>query len=295
MNRGLAALAATFLGGALAAAAQTNLFPLECGRLVGRYQPAPAPMKPYVKDLFSPSGVPVTVDSPADHFHHHGLMFAIGAGETDFWTELPLGRYGKQVPRAADTRIVANGLKQKIDWLASNGAPVLVESRGVRLPAAMPGKPNVLTWVSVLEPAGADPVKLWGRHYFGLGMRFPAVMDAKADFLLPAGTETGRVVRSDETLRAAPWCAARGTIGGKLVTVAMWDHPANPRRALWFTMSKPFSYLSATLNLEAEPATLKPGEKWTLRYGVAVFDGTADAAQIETARNQWLKEEAPER
>lgn len=293
MNGRWMALVAAVLGSGVVATAQTNLVPLECGRLAGRYQPDPAPMKPYVKELFSPSGVSVTIDSPADHFHHHGLMFAIGADGTDFWTELPLGRHGRQVPRAADTRIVANGLKQTIDWLASNGTPVLVESRGVRLPAAQPGQPNVLTWVSVLEPAGTDPVKLWGRHYFGLGMRFPADMDAKAGFVFPEGTETGRVVRSDETLRRADWCAVHGTLGGKPVTVVQWDHPANPRRALWFTMSKPFSYLSATLNLEAEPATLKPGGKWVLRYGVAVFDGAADAAQIEAARNQWLKEEAP--
>lgn len=275
-------------GMAVAAGAQTNLVTLELGRVVGRYQQDGVPMKPYVKELFTPSGINVTVDSPPDHFHHHGLMFAIGAGDVDFWSEKPFEKFGKQLPRVSETKIVANGLKQTLDWKAPNGTGVLVESRGVRLQAPLPGGPNILTWVSVLEPAGKDPVKLWGRHYFGLGMRFPADMNAKATFIVPEGTPTGHVVRSDETVRPAPWCAARGEIGGKPVTIAMWDHPQNPRRAFWFTMTKPFSYLSATLNLEKEPLELKAGEKLPLRYGVAVFDGTADAKQIEQARESWL-------
>ncbi len=278
-------------GMAVAAGAQTNLVTLELDRVVGRYQQGGVPMKPFVKELFSPSGVNVTVDSPPDHFHHHGLMFAIGVGDVDFWSEKPFEKFGKQVPRTSETKICANGLEQTLDWINPKGAPMLVESRGVRLQAPRPGGPNILTWGTVLEPAGKEKVTLWGRHYFGLGMRFPADMDAKAKFIFPEATPAGRVVRGDETVRPANWCAATGEIGGKPVTIAMWDGPQNSRRAFWFTMTKPFSYLSATLNLETEPLELKPGEKLPLRYGVAVFDGIADAAQIEKARAAWLAAE----
>ncbi len=281
----LAALAAT-------AGAQSDLLTLQSGeRIVARYEQKAAPMKPYVKELFSPSGVNVTVDSPPDHFHHHGLMFAIGAGDVDFWTEKPFEKNGREVPRAGSAKISAKKISQTLDWNGPNGTPLIVENREVHLQSAQPGGPNILTWRTRLEPAGKESVKLWGRHYFGIGMRFPADMDAKAKFILPAGSSTGRVVRSDETLRAADWCAATGEIDGKPVTVAMWDAPQNPRRAVWFTMTKPFSYLSATLNLETEPLDLKPGETLPLRYGVAVFDGTADAAQIEKARASWLAAE----
>ena len=57
-------------------------------------------------------------------------------------------------------------------------------------------------------------------------------------------------------------------------------HPANPRPGEWFTMSKPFCYLSATLNLEKKPFTLAKGQRWTLRYSLAVLSTPADHARL---------------
>lgn len=256
------------------------------GRLVARYQPAATPMKPYVKELFSPAGVNVTIDSPADHFHHHGLMFAVGAGEVDFWSEKPFERFGQQRPLVGATKAAEAGLLQVLYWTAPDGRVLLHETR--RVMVADGPDANVVTWITELAPAEEKPVKLWGRHYFGLGIRFPADMDAKASFLLAPDAQAGRLVRGDEQVRPASWCAAAGTIGGKPVTVAMWDDPKNARRVSWFTMSKPFSYLAATLNLEQEPLAVVAGPGLALRYAVAVFDGPADAARIEKARADWL-------
>ena len=280
--------ACVLLGATVSAMAQTNGVPLRSGGvLVANYATDGVPMKPYVKELFSPSGVQVTVDSPPDHFHHHGLMFAIAAGGVDFWSEKPFEKFGKQIPVAGSTRAEASSVDQKLAWTTPAGATVLTETRKIQADAAQ-GGPNVVTWTTVLRAEGGQPVRLSGSHYFGLGMRFPADMAEKAVFLLSSGTSSGQVVRSDETLRAAPWCAATGTIGGKPVTVAMWDAPNNERRAVWFTMTKPFSYLSATLDLQKHPMDLKPGGSLSLNYGIAVFDGVVDAAAIEKARTGWL-------
>ena len=270
---------------------ESQLIDLRGGdRLVARYQPAVSPMKPYVKELYSPEGVQVTVDSPPDHFHHHGLMFAIGAGDVDFWTEKPFEKFGKQVPWTSPAHDNAEKVGQGLQWTAPDGNKLLVETRVLHVWTSKEGGANVLTWNSTLDPFST--VKLWGRHYFGLGIRFPADMDGRAAFLLAPDAQSGRVVRSDEAVRAASWCAAAGSIGGKPVTVAMWDDPANVRRAAWFTMSKPFSYLSATLDLEQQPLSLEAGRPLKLRYAVAVFDGTADAARIEKARADWLAADA---
>jgi hypothetical protein len=148
----------------------------------------------------------------------------------------------------------------------------------------------VITWATTLKaPGTGDPVRLWGRHYFGLGLRLVRDLDGKAEFILPPATGEGRLVRSDERLRAAAWCAARGTIGGKPVTVAMFSHPGNrPHPAVFFTMTQPFAYLAATPDLEAAPQELKPGETWLLRYGVALWDGPVDQAVVESAYRSWL-------
>jgi hypothetical protein len=97
------------------------------------------------------------------------------------------------------------------------------------------------------------------------------------------------VVRGTERLSPAKWCAYSAPAEGKMVTVAIFDHPANLRHPnRMFTMSEPFSYISATLNLWQEPFTLKAGEPLNLRYGVAAWDGKIDATKVEKTYQQWL-------
>ena len=57
------------------------------GRLVFRYRYADVPYKPYADLLFSPAGVQVLRDSPMDHKHHHGLMYALSVDNINFWEE----------------------------------------------------------------------------------------------------------------------------------------------------------------------------------------------------------------
>ena len=62
------------------------------------YRFAGAP-KPYVKELFTPAGVQVLLDSPADHIHHRGLMFAVAIDGVNFWEESTTS--GRQVSQVA--------------------------------------------------------------------------------------------------------------------------------------------------------------------------------------------------
>ena len=84
---------------------------------------------------------------------------------------------------------------------------------------------------------------LSGSHYFGLGMRFVRSMDG-GEFFNADGKE-GTIFRGEERLVRSNWCAYTAAIDGKPVTVAMLGHPDNPRHpTTWFTMAKPFAYLS---------------------------------------------------
>ena len=67
-------------------------------RTVLEYCAKAAPMKPYVRELFTPGGVQILCDSPADHKHHHGLMFALGVDGVDFWGEKSAAA-GSEKPR----------------------------------------------------------------------------------------------------------------------------------------------------------------------------------------------------
>lgn len=245
------------------------------------------PFKPYAAQLYTPSGIAMLRDSPSDHKHHHSLMFALAADGNDFWSEVP--RCGKQSHKQIETD--ENGLTQQIEWISSEGKQVLTEERKIRVHQEKNMPATLLTWKSKLQaPAGRDEVKLTGSHYFGLGVRFVSGMDKIGTFLNSSG-QTGEVVRGTERLVTAKWCACSGPAAeGKMVTVAIFDHPSNLRHpARMFTMSDPFSYISSTLNLWKEPYILKSGQPLNLKYGVAAWDGKIDAVQIEELYQQWLK------
>jgi len=253
------------------------------------------PYKPYVEQLCTPAGVNVVRDSPADHKHHHGLMFALSAEDVDFWGEE--GQPGRQVnrklsgpsfPQADD--VAVGVLSEQLDWLGSADQVLLTEERTLQTYAGAGIDATLLTWRSRLTPAaGKASITLSGAHYVGLGMRFPASLDKTATFLNASG-QPGEIVRGDERVVRANWSACTGDVDGHAVTVALFDHTDNARHpATWFTMRDPFAYMSATLNLWKEPLTIKAGEPLDLCYGVAAWDGRVEPAKIEAMYQRWLK------
>lgn len=264
---------------------------VENGPGVALWQKAPAPNKPYIAQLFAPGGTPIPVldDSPPDHFHHHGLMFALGVDDTDFWTEKKIKNPGREDVVETTAAPAGDGFNQTLRWLATDGVPLVNESRRVRVRATGKGADAVhwLDWESTLTPAaGRDKVRLSGHHYFGLGMRFLPAWSNKGEFIWQDATLQTQV-RGDEKITLGEWCAARCDIDGQPVTVWMIADPSNPRPARWFTMSTPFCYLSAALNLDKEPAMLAKGEAWTLRYSLAVLSTPADHARLAGLATEW--------
>ena len=253
------------------------------GQPVLVYRHAGYPFKPYAAQLYSPTGVPVLRDAPFDHKHHHGLMFALAADGATYWEETATS--GRQVQRS--WAISPDGFTQQLDWQTPTSNSVLRETRVVRLHAAP--EVTLLSWQSTLAtPPGKAAVILTGHHYYGLGMRFVTSMDGTGTFVNATG-QLGEIVRGDERLTPASWSALTAPAAGKMITVALFDHSANLRHPnKLFTMSRPFAYLSATLNLWQEPFTLKAEQVLALCYGVAAWDGRANAAQIEQTYRHWL-------
>ncbi len=255
------------------------------GKLLALYRHEQVPFKPYLREVYTPGGINVLLDAPADHLHHHGVMFGIAVDDVDFWAETP--KCGKQVARSVEAK--DGGINSQLEWNNADGRTLALERRAVA-PHKIDGL-TLMTWTSELSlPPGKTAAKLTGSHYFGLGMRFPRSMDKAAKFLLAQDDPKGELVRGDEQVRSTAWVAAQGTIDGKPVTVALFDHPKNPRHPnRIFTMTNPFSYQSITLNLWKEPMTLEAGKSLSLRYGVAAWDGTVDKEAVQKAYDQWLK------
>lgn len=266
-------------------------------RSVLEYRRGAAGLKPYVVRLHTPKGVNVVRDAPTDHVHHHGLMLALGVDDVDFWGEVHATVPGRQRERSLDDVRVrtrsgrsSGAFTQLVDWVdPRTKKPILVEKRRIEVSA---GEATLLTWRSSLKPPpGSTSAALWGRPYFGLGMRFSASMDGSGRFVNADG-KPGETVRGDERLTAARWCAYLANAAEQPVTVAMFDHPENPRHpATWFTMAKPFAYLTATLDLNRRPLKVDAADALSLRYGVALWDGHVGSRKIEDLYRRWVASE----
>jgi len=266
-------------------------------RLVLRYRYGNVPMKPYVDQLLSPAGTQILRDSPHDHKHHHGLMYALAVDGVDFWGEVDAS-YGKEehkslrdVKHAVRDGDSFAGFVEELNWVGpGSDRPLLVERRAVGVRQDSDLSATLVEWQCRIEtPPGKDSISLTGSHYFGLGMRFLPSMDSGGRHF-NADDKPGEVVRGDEWLTAVKWCAYAAKADGKPVTVAIFDHPDNLRHpAKMFTMSTPFAYLSATLDLWKQPITVTAGHALELSYGVALWDGEVDKATVEKCYQRWLK------
>lgn len=259
------------------------------------------PFKPYIRQLFSPAGVNILRDAPTDHLHHHALMFAVKVDGVNFWEETPTA--GKQLHKSftdvkTDTKTDTEndkrfemrhaGFTEHIDWINSKKELLVKESRTIDVRQGTDLGATLLTWQSKFElPEGKKSATITGAHYHGLGMRFLKSMDVGGRFINADG-KAGTVFRGDERLLHSTWCAYTANADGKPITVAMFDHPKNPRHpATWFTMLKPFAYLSATLNLHKEPLKVISGKPLVLRYAVAVWDDKVENDRINKLYQHW--------
>ena len=259
------------------------------------YRYEDVPFKPYVQQLYSPGGINVLRDAPHDHLHHHALMYAVAVDGVNFWEEqTEPGR--QQHKRFGDMRIDKNGgapnagFTEQIDWINPRSRELLLkERRTIKVCQLNDIKATILSWQSGFAvPSGKKSMTLTGSHYFGLGMRFLESMDKGGEFLNAAG-QTGDIVRGAERLARADWCAYTAKADGKTVTIAMFGHPENQRHPThWFTMTTPFAYLAATLNLHKEPLEVTSDKPLELRYAVAVWDGRTDKGKIDQVYQQWI-------
>jgi len=265
------------------------------GRPVMQYFYVANPAKPYAAQLFSPGGVNVLRDSPLDHKHHHGLMFAVAVDGVDFWSETEkcglqkhAGGEEAKVRTIRDTRVAVGTQTQQIDWVGPGEGKLLMrETRTVAACRLPEGPVTLVGWRTRLEaPPGKDAITLSGSTYFGLGMRFVQSMDVGGKFLNADG-KTG--VAGTNDARSA-WCACSAAADGKPVTVAIFDFPTNPRHpATWFTLDQGFAYLSATLNLSKQPLKIESGKPLSLRYAVAVWDGPVEKSKIDALYRRLLE------
>jgi hypothetical protein len=259
-------------------------------------------LKPYVRELYTLDGVNVLRDAPADHLHHHGLMYAIKVNGINFWEETK--ESGRQVPQSEltrEVRIDAQGRQQAsfshvIHWvppgvgLSSDSAAsaLLLETRTLTVTSDAASEELALQWESDFEVGQVTPrVTLTGTPYHGLGIRFPASFDRVA--LRENSAALPYTAEGREEVTSARWAVTSGMIGGRVYSIGAFHDPSNRGASRFFSMTDAFAYLSATQGLDESPLEYEAGDRFTLRYLVTVSPGTRASQMLDRRLQSWLE------
>ena len=245
--------------------------------------------KPYLKEFRNARGINVIRDSPPDHRHHHGIMFALRIDGVNFWEEQEQSGRQQQrrllpVMEGAVSGVSYVSFGQELAWTRpGDPLPLLQETRRLAVCFSDELGATLTDWRSVLTVSqGRDEVVLSGPNYVGLGVRFAASMDRGGVFRNANGQSGARATDGVE----ARWTAYSGSLGlGRLATVTVFGDAKTPPR--WFTLDEPFAYLAATLGLDRKPVRLVGNSRLELRYGLAVWNTNPEPTQIQALYDRW--------
>ena len=267
------------------------------------YAFAASQFKPYVRELHTLRGDNVLRDAPADHLHHHGLMYAIRVNDVNFWEErdqpgheIAVKLLSHQTSKAADG-LPAASFSQLIHWVAhtnataaeSKSVALLIERRTLKLTVDEAREEVALRWQAEFEAGpAAQTVKLHGSGYNGLGLRLPENWDHAARHMNSENVPYSAEQKWDVT--PALWAAVSHTDGGNAVTIALLGRPSNRGEARFFSMLNPFAYLSGTQNLEKAPIEYKRGEKFRIDYLVLVYPDKKSGEFLNQRYQSWIKQ-----
>ncbi len=260
--------------------------------------------KPYVRELYSLAGDNVLRDAPADHLHHHGLMYAIRINGVNFWEERDQPGYERHLKLLAHgTCRGASGLPQAsftelVHWVPhgdhtlpdTTPAALLVERRTLTLTVDEEKAEAALAWHAEFEVgARTNHVKLHGSEYNGLGLRLPAAWDRVARH----GNSENAPYSSggNHDVLPAQWSAVSHVSEGRTTQVVLCARPhSEAGRNCFFTMTEPFTYLSATQGLDKTPLEYRSGDRFSLDYLVLVSPRARPSAQLESRYRAWASE-----
>jgi hypothetical protein len=283
---------------------QGELVVLYQGRKLLVYAFATNQFKPYVRELYTLRGENVTRDSPPDHQHHHGLMYAVYVNGINFWEEREAPGIEKHVELPLHTaRTDANGtpvgsFTEIIHWLAptnktapnSLAAALLIEQRTITLTVDEKNQEVALRWDSAFQVGpNAGKVTIHGPNYDGLGIRLPESFNHVAKFQNSADEPyTGQ---NSQNVIAARWTSVSGVMDGRDVMLVLCGRPDNARGdGFYFSMLDPFAYLSATQGVDKKPLEYSAGDKFSLSYLLTVYSENKPPEFVRRRCELWEKE-----
>ncbi|HVX84077.1 MAG TPA: DUF6807 family protein [Phycisphaerae bacterium] len=249
--------------------------------------------KPCFHPLVTGKGHVVTLFEPSDHAWHRGLWFTIKfINGTNFWEEqAPFGvQRSASEPHARMTGPASLAIEHALQWTSEATGPVVDERREIEIRGTDGGME--IDWSSellALQDLTLDrtPFTTWG-GYSGLTFRASRELH-QAEYLLPSGEKKQPLLGEPHE-----WVALQARVDGgpeEYVTVAMVDHPENPRAPLpeqpadrrmtpWYGKADPYYVFYNAAFMFHSGMQVRRGERLRFRYRVLIQDGLASSEAV---------------
>jgi hypothetical protein len=297
------------------------------GKLFTEYYYTNVP-RPFCYPLLGPTGVPMTRHFPMtnapgeqhDHPHHRSLWFAHSpVNGFDLWTERTnAGRIAHRGLAEITSGNEVGVLTTLNDWLAPDGKVLCSDEQTLRF---YPPKDKAITLdFEITLRASRGDVTFGDSKEGSFALRIAESMrlvqpETKGEAPRPGA---GRIVlstgESDDGASAvaariakretntwgkrAAWCDYSGPVDGKIVGIAVLDHPGNPRHPTWWHV-RDYGLLAANpfgqhdfengTNRRAGELTIPSGQSVKFRYRVILHEGDEKKAHIAERFNDYVK------
>ncbi len=262
------------------------------GKLFTEYNFKDAPF-PYFYPVIGPTGVNITrhwpmkegKDEAQDHKHHRSLWFTHGeVNGHDFWQ----GRND----RIVHDKFVKVGSGRKVGiiqsrnkWVAANGKVVCTDTRTHKFYNRPDGQ---MMDFEITIHASEGKVVLGDTKEGSMAIRLAPTMRLRGK------VGKGHIVNSEGVRdkatwgKRAAWCDYYGPVEGRIVGVAIFDHPQNPKHPTWWHV-RDYGLFTANPfgvhNFEGKPRgtgdiTIASGQSLTFRYRLYFHKGDEKQAKV---------------
>jgi hypothetical protein len=263
--------------------------------------------RPYCYPLIGPGGVAMTRNYPMkdlpgeahDHPHHRSLWFAHGSmNGYDFWSEQKA--FGKTVhvdfPQVTSGK-KAGVIRERNKWVAADGKVVCTDERTLRFYNPASPSERLIDFEITLHASNGDLT--FGDTKEGtMAVRLAETMKLKGPVGKGHSVNSAGVRDGEAWGKRAAWCDYYGPVEGKLVGIAIFDHPKNPHHPTWWHVrdyglfaANPFGQhdFDKLPDKNAGDLTVPAGKSVTFRYRIYLHEGDDQQAKVAERYQQYVK------
>ncbi|NQT00783.1 MAG: PmoA family protein [Planctomycetes bacterium] len=258
--------------------------------------------RPYFYPVIGPTGEPIIrhwpmkegKDEAQDHVHHRSLWFTHGEiNGQDFWGEG--SRSGKvvhekflKVASAPDVGVI----QSKNKYVARDGKVICTDTRTHRFYSRKDGQ---IMDFEITIHASEGKVVMGDTKEGSMAIRLAPTMRlkgkvGKGHILNSEGQKDGQTWG-----KRAAWCDYYGPVKGKIVGVAIFDHPKNPKHPTWWHVrdyglftANPFGQHDFERKEEGVgDITIPAGKSLTFKYRFYFHKGDTNQADVAEHYRQY--------